>query len=337
MIYLKKFTLTDEDATYYAGWDRIVGQETKDEHYPVGLFALKLRQIVFDDITIFYGGNGSGKSTLLNLITETLDIQRLEKYNRTKMFDFFIKHNQYELNDIKNVPSDSVGAGAIAFPSKYEKQYVQNFDKLQRAPLKSKFIASDDIFKHILSVREENSRIRNRKNSENDYYNDVKDSAYYEYWGGGVHLDMEDREGIDAFRKFADGRSKSRRQFVRDRAGELQRQFSNGENALIYFDKQIEENALYLLDEPENSMSPQFQLQLKTLIEDSVRLKNCQFVIASHSPFMLALQNAKIYNLDAEPVIVEKWHQLENMKIYYDFFKLFQYNFEADENKADIL
>ncbi len=305
MIYLKEFTLMDEDATYYNGWDSIVRQDTQDEHYPLGLFALKLQEIDFNDITVFYGGNGSGKSTLLNLITETLDIQRSGKYNRTKMFDFFVKHNRYELNDIKNVP------------------------------LSSKFIASDDVFKHILSVREENSRIRNRKSSESDYYDEVKNSSYADYWDNGVHLDMEDREGIDAFRKFVDGRSKSKRRFVRDRAGELQRQFSNGENALIYFDKQIEENALYLLDEPENSMSPQFQLQLKTLIEDSVRFKNCQFIIASHSPFILSLENAKIYNLDAEPVMVEKWYQLENMKIYYEFFKLFRYNFEAGKAEED--
>lgn len=329
MIYLKNFTVMDEDATYYGGWDRIVRQDTKDEHYPLGLFALKLREIAFDDITIFYGGNGSGKSTLLNLITETLDIQRLEKYNRTKMFDFFVKRNEYELNDIKNVPYDSTGASSIMFPSPYEKQHVKNVDKLQRVPSKSKFIASDDIFKHILNVREENSRIRGKKTTESDYYEQVRSSNYNEYWDDGVHLNMEDQKGIDACRKFVDGRSQSKRKFVRDRAGELQRQFSNGENAIIYFDKQIEENALYLLDEPENSMSPQFQLQLKTLIEDSVRLKNCQFIIASHSPFMLSLQNARIYNLDAEPVTVEKWYQLENMKTYYEFFKLFQYNFEA--------
>lgn len=306
MIYLKKFTLMDEDATYHNGWDRIISQHTQDEYYPKGLFSQKIREITFDHITIFYGGNGSGKSTLLNLIAETLDIQRLEKYNRTKMFDFFVQHNLYELED----------------------SYILK---------KSKLIASDDIFKHILNVREENNKIRNKKIDEAYFSDQVKSSSYSDYWEGGVHLDMEDRDGVDAFMKFMEGRSKSKRRFVRDRAGELHRQFSNGENALIYFDKEIEENAIYLLDEPENSMSPQFQLQLKTLIEDSVYLKKCQFVIATHSPFVLALQNARIYNLDTEPATVEKWHQLENMRIYYDFFKLFKYNFESITNKTDSL
>ncbi|WP_294082601.1 hypothetical protein [Proteiniphilum sp. UBA5384] len=48
---------------------------------------------------------------------------------------------------------------------------------------------------------------------------------------------------------------------------------------------------------------------------------------------MLSLQNAKIYKLDANPVTVEKWYQLENMKTYCDFFKLFQYNFDADNEE----
>lgn len=319
MIYLKKFILTDEDATYYHGWDKIAQGHTQDELYPLGIFALKLQEVNFSDITIFYGGNGSGKSTLLNLISETLNIQRSERYNRTRMFDFFVQHNSCELSELRNVPKEVITTSPT-FSSK---------TRLQHVPLNSKFIASDDIFKHILNIREGNSAIRERKTNESDYYDEVNSASYYDYFGGGIRLDMEDRETIDKFRKFVDGRSKTKRQFVKNRAGQLERQFSNGENALMYFDKQIEENALYLLDEPENSMSPQFQLQLKTLIEDSVRHKNCQFVIATHSPFILALERAKIYNLDTEPVTMQKWHELENMKTYYDFFNLFRYNFEG--------
>ena len=101
----------------------------------------------------------------------------------------------------------------------------------------------------------------------------------------------------------------------------MQRQYSNGENALIFFDKEIEKDALYLLDEPENSLSPKFQLELKTLIEDSVRCFNCQFIIATHSPFLLSLKNAKIYNLDKTPVTIEKWYKLENIKAMYELFR----------------
>ena len=101
----------------------------------------------------------------------------------------------------------------------------------------------------------------------------------------------------------------------------MQRQYSNGENALMFFDKEIGKNVLYLLDEPENSMSPKFQIELKQLIEDSVKYKNCQFIIATHSPFILSLENAKIYNLDENPVWIRKWYELENVKLMYELLK----------------
>jgi len=96
----------------------------------------------------------------------------------------------------------------------------------------------------------------------------------------------------------------------------------------MFFDKEITSNAVFFLDEPENSMSPKFQMDLIQLIEESVRFKKCQFVIATHSPFILSLKNAKIYNLDASPVTVEKWYELENVRFFYDFFKRNEKAFE---------
>ena len=64
---------------------------------------------------------------------------------------------------------------------------------------------------------------------------------------------------------------------------------SNGESALLFWEKEIVEDGLYILDEPENSLSAENQLKLKTFIEDSVRFYNCQFIISTHSPFLLAL------------------------------------------------
>ena len=47
--------------------------------------------------------------------------------------------------------------------------------------------------------------------------------------------------------------------------------FSNGESAMKYFVDHISENALYLLDEPENSLSIALQQELCKYIEDSAR------------------------------------------------------------------
>ena len=63
-----------------------------------------------------------------------------------------------------------------------------------------------------------------------------------------------------------------------------------------YFTEKILDGGLYLLDEPENSLSPQKQLELLQFLEDSVRFYDCQFIIATHSPFLLSLKGARIYD-----------------------------------------
>ena len=58
------------------------------------------------------------------------------------------------------------------------------------------------------------------------------------------------------------------------------------------------------------------------------RLLGVQFIIATHSPFMLGILNAKIYNLDTEDYKVQKWSELENVRYFYDFFKSRMNEFE---------
>ena len=96
---------------------------------------------------------------------------------------------------------------------------------------------------------------------------------------------------------------------------------SNGESAFSYFTNEIKEDALYLLDEPENSLSPRLQCELADFLADSARFYGCQFIISTHSPFLLAMKGAKVYDLDSVPVREKSWTELENVRTYYDFFK----------------
>jgi len=84
---------------------------------------------------------------------------------------------------------------------------------------------------------------------------------------------------------------------------------------------------LYILDEPENSLSPKRQIELMEFIQNSARFLGCQFIISTHSPFILAMKGAKIYDLDENPVDVKKWTELENVRAYYDFFKKYEKDF----------
>ena len=64
------------------------------------------------------------------------------------------------------------------------------------------------------------------------------------------------------------------------------------------------------------------------IIQDASKYYDCQFIICSHYPFILSLRDAVIYNMDLDPVIPQQWEELENVKIYYEFFKSKKDKFE---------
>ena len=86
---------------------------------------------------------------------------------------------------------------------------------------------------------------------------------------------------------------------------------------------------LYLLDEPENSLSADYQQALARFLEDSARFYRCQLIIATHSPFLLALEGARIYDLDQTPAQLRRWTQLDNVRTYHDFFRAHEQEFKA--------
>lgn len=86
---------------------------------------------------------------------------------------------------------------------------------------------------------------------------------------------------------------------------------------------------LYLLDEPEVSLSPQNQVQLANELNEMARYLGVQFIIATHSPFMLGILEAKIYNLDTKNYQVQKWTELDNVRYFYEFFEKRRGEFEG--------
>lgn len=100
-----------------------------------------------------------------------------------------------------------------------------------------------------------------------------------------------------------------------------QEKYSNGETTLQMLDDYIEPDALYLLDEPEVSLSPANQTLLADKLNHLARFLRCQFIISTHSPFMLGTLKAKIINLDSEDLEEAKWTELENVRYFFDFFK----------------
>ena len=257
--------------------------------YPFHIFLEKeFFDIEFDPITIFYGDNGSGKSTLLNIITETINKDK-KVINRKNQL---VKSDYFDMYINKC------------------KYYLEN-----NITLGSKIIFSEDIFENILSKRNEN---QNKNNQRNEL-----EKQYMEYKYNPINYSSLEDLSISV-----ETRNTTRNKFIKSRISDNSREFSNGQTSLEFFDKELKENCLYLLDEPENSLSPKFQIELIQLISELSRFFKCQFIIATHSPFLLSIPNAKIYDLDSIPVITKKWYELENMKIYYNFFRNYKNNFE---------
>lgn len=90
MIYLDEFRFLDSDDE----WDYFRDMENEmsyDSLYPFQMFPnMEWSDVIFDAVTIFYGGNGSGKSTALNLIAEKLHLARESSYNHSALFDDYV-------------------------------------------------------------------------------------------------------------------------------------------------------------------------------------------------------------------------------------------------------
>ena len=192
------------------------------------------------------------------------------------------------------------------------------FECEREIPRHSRIVTSDDVFDFMLNLRCLNQQIDNRRAKLFEEYMDDKYS----------HFQMKSLDDYEELKRRRFAQRNTQSHYVREKLMDNVREHSNGESAFLYFAEKIKEDALYLLDEPENSLSPVKQLELKKFIEDSARFWNCQFVIATHSPFLLSLPGAKIYDFDSCPVDVRKWTRLENVRVYYDFFKEYEREFD---------
>lgn len=291
MLYLRNFRFASESDEI--GFMRDIKETWFNTWYPFQLFTAKqLAQLDFEPITILCGGNGSGKTTALNVIAEKLHLKRNSLFNQTHFFKDYV--SLCDCND--------------------EDDYMEAC----RIPPQSRIITSDDVFQHFLTVRDMNYSIDSKRDLAFDEYNQNKHSTF-------TYRNLNDYEQL---KKVNLCRRISRSEYSRRTVGENIREYSNGENALMYFTEHIEEQGLYLLDEPENSLSPENQLELVRFIEDSARFYKCQFIIATHSPFLLSIKGAKIYDLDAYPVVTKKWTELPNVQQYFTFFKEHEEEFE---------
>ena len=96
---------------------------------------------------------------------------------------------------------------------------------------------------------------------------------------------------------------------------------SHGQSIMSFFKARYKIKGLYLLDEPETALSPKSQLELLKLIQGMGALGHAQFIIATHSPILLACPGSMIYSFDYTPVKTIQYEESEHYKIYKNFME----------------
>ena len=204
--------------------------------------------------------------------------------------------------------------------SSFYEDYLQmcEYETEHQIPEQSCMITSDDVFDFMLNLRCINEGIDTKRE---ELFNDYLEAKYSKFT-------MKSLDDYERLKKVNLARSKTQSEYIRRNLMKNVREHSNGESAFLYFNDKIKENALYLLDEPENSLSSEKQIELQRFLVDSARFYGCQFIIATHSPFLLAMKGAKIYDIDEDPADVKKWTELGNVRAYYEFFREHRSEFE---------
>jgi predicted ATPase len=94
---------------------------------------------------------------------------------------------------------------------------------------------------------------------------------------------------------------------------------SHGQCHMAFFKSRFSRKGLYLLDEPENALSPKTQLELLELLDRESKRGAAQFIVATHSPLLLALPGATILSFDREPIEAVEYEETDHYRIYRNF------------------
>ena len=246
MVYLKRFSFPSmhEELSFLHPGDSLDSDRRPLLHtgsfYPFNILPyVSLNKMEFDSVTILYGENGCGKTTALNIIAEKLHLKRDSLFNSGRFLNDYLDMCKYNEDDFR--------------------EYAQFFNH------NSRIITSDDIFNYSMKKREFNKQLFSKTK-------DV-DEEYWKIRAGSPNL--QSLEDYDRWHTRNEA-IKSKSAFLKKRLEREEEENSNGETAMLYFIKRMENEGLYLLDEPENSLSLENQMKLADYIHSSARFFNCQ-------------------------------------------------------------
>ncbi len=94
---------------------------------------------------------------------------------------------------------------------------------------------------------------------------------------------------------------------------------SHGQALMSFFRGRYRIPGLYFLDEPETALTPRGQIELAAVLDRMSRDGHAQFIIASHSPILLACPGARLLSFDGPAVLPVEYEETEYYRLYRDF------------------
>jgi predicted ATPase len=102
--------------------------------------------------------------------------------------------------------------------------------------------------------------------------------------------------------------------------GQILNMLSHGESMLAYFEGRYRLKGLYFLDEPESALSPASQVKFLQMLQQYGAEGHAQFVIATHSPILLACPGAQIFRFEPSGIEEVSYEETTHYKLYHQFF-----------------
>ena len=95
---------------------------------------------------------------------------------------------------------------------------------------------------------------------------------------------------------------------------------SHGESFLAFFKGRLTGKCVYILDEPEAALSPLRQLAFLSLVKAAVA-RGAQFILATHAPILMALPEARLYEIRGDALAQAEFDELEHVRMMREFLE----------------
>jgi len=184
----------------------------------------------------------------------------------------------------RDLERDPTLTGARAFARAFRCQRA-------RHPRTTLFLRAEDVFGFTLRVRRDIEGL-------GEVEDELRDALREGSWG----------------QRLATGAAAGQRAALIRRYGAEPDARSHGETFLHLLQQRLQPRGLYFLDEPETPLSPTRVLALLAILRDRAA-QDCQFVIATHSPILMALPGAEILLLEGETIAPIEYREVEHVRI----------------------